>query len=49
MDIKELRKEIDRIDDELVKLFVERMNVCRDVALYKKENGAAVYDAARER
>ena len=49
MNLEECRKEIDSIDEELVNLFVRRMNVAKSVAEYKKENKKAVYDAERER
>lgn len=49
MDLLQCRKEIDNIDRELVELFVRRMNVAKDVAAYKKQNGMNVYDAERER
>ncbi|MBR6522381.1 MAG: chorismate mutase, partial [Oscillospiraceae bacterium] len=49
MDLKDLRVKIDAIDDELVRLFQERMKIAADVAAYKKENGMAVLDKARER
>ena len=49
MDLQDCRKEIDRIDDELVRLFAERMNVSAQVAAYKKEHGMAILDARRER
>lgn len=49
MDLQQCRKEIDRIDDELVRLFAERMTVSETIAAYKKENGVAVLDARRER
>lgn len=48
MDLKELRCEIDRIDDEMVRLFVKRMAVSADIAAYKKANGLPIYDPARE-
>ncbi len=48
-DLGDARKKIDKIDEELVKLFVERLAVSRDVALAKRENGGAVSDPARER
>ena len=44
----ELRKRIDDIDEELVKLFAKRMEVSAEIAQYKKENGIPVRDAARE-
>ena len=49
MDIQDLRKEIDDIDDELVRLFVKRMNVSAQVADYKKEHGLPILVPARER
>lgn len=48
MDLKELRNEIDKIDDELVKLFVRRMEIAAQVAAYKKENNLPVFVPARE-
>ena len=41
MDISELRGQIDRIDDELVKLFSQRMAVAAQIADFKKENNEA--------
>ena len=38
MEIKELREQIDIIDDELVRLFAKRMDISKQVAEYKKEN-----------
>jgi len=49
MSIKELRNEIDEIDESLVKLFKKRMEVSSDIAAYKKEHGKAIYDPERER
>ena len=37
MELKDLRNEIDAIDDELVRLFVKRMECSAQVADYKKE------------
>ena len=48
MSLDELRNRLDAIDAQLVALFAERMDVCREVALYKKEHGLAVLDAKRE-
>ena len=47
--MKELREQIDRIDAELFRLFGERMDVVRQVALYKKAHGLPVLDPVRER
>ena len=49
MELKDLRNQIDEIDDELVKLFVKRMNISAQVADYKKANNLPIYVPARER
>ncbi|MBR1757402.1 MAG: chorismate mutase [Lachnospiraceae bacterium] len=49
MDLQECRKEIDRIDAELVRLLNERMDVSREVANYKISVGMPVYDPVREK
>ena len=49
MDINELRKDIDRIDEELVSLIRERMETAAKIGEYKRENNLPVYDPARER
>lgn len=49
MDLNELRAEIDKIDDELVRLFVERMEVSARIADYKKEKGLPIFVPERER
>lgn len=49
MEIKDLRKQIDNVDEQMVKLFVERMQIAGKVAEYKKENDLSIYDAERER
>lgn len=43
------RQEIDRIDGELVKLFLERMAVTGKVGEYKQRAGIPVLDAGREK
>ncbi|MCD7739384.1 MAG: prephenate dehydratase [Lachnospiraceae bacterium] len=48
-DLGELRKEIDEIDEQIVSLYERRMDVCREVAQYKIENGKKVFDSVRER
>ena len=47
-DISELRKHIDRIDDDILELFKERMDVAHEVAAYKAENKLPVFDRNRE-
>ena len=49
MDISELRGQIDQIDDELVKLFSQRMAVSAQIADFKKENNLPIFVPARER
>ena len=49
MDLKECRREIDIIDEQILDLFARRMDVSAQVAAYKKEHGLPVLDAARER
>lgn len=48
MDLNELRLEIDKIDDQLVQLFCQRMEVSARIADYKKENGLPIFVPARE-
>lgn len=43
------REQINQIDDDLVRLFQERMEVAGEIAKYKKENNLPVLDTARER
>ena len=47
--LEQYRQEIDRIDGELVKLFLERMDVTGKVGAYKQANGMPVLDAEREK
>lgn len=48
MDLLEIRQRIDEIDNRLVELFVERMKITDEVAVYKKANGLPVLDRGRE-
>ncbi|MFQ9514870.1 MAG: bifunctional chorismate mutase/prephenate dehydratase [Eubacterium sp.] len=47
-DLLESRKEIDEIDDNIIRLFERRMQVCKDVAEYKLNTGKPVLDRKRE-
>lgn len=49
MDLDYLRSKIDKIDDELVELFQQRMDVAAEIGEYKKEHGLKTLDASRER
>lgn len=48
MDLTDLRNEIDSIDEDILKLFLKRMDVCRQVADYKKEHSLPVMQGGRE-
>ena len=48
MDLTDLRKEIDEIDDELIPLLLKRMDVSKRVAQYKIQHGLEVLNAERE-
>ena len=49
MNIDQLRKEIDKTDDELVRLFNKRMNTVLEIAKYKESTGMGVLDNSREK
>lgn len=49
MNLEELRKEIDKVDDELIALIEKRMDIATDIAKYKKENNLPVLNSKRER
>ena len=48
MDLLKLRQQIDEIDEDIVKLYERRMEICRQVAEYKIETGKKVLDRQRE-
>ena len=48
MELSELRKQIDAIDEQIVRLYEERMGISAQVAQYKIENGRKVFDRVRE-
>ena len=49
MELNELRSEINQIDDEILRLFLRRMEVAGQVADYKRENNLPIYQPQRER
>lgn len=49
MELKDYRNQIDRIDDEIVRLFQQRMDVAAQIAEYKKEHDLPILQAGRER
>jgi chorismate mutase len=49
MTIEDIRSEIDRLDDELLKIFNHRAALALKIGAIKKESGLAVYDPEREK
>lgn len=49
MNIDDLRIEIDRLDDELLRIFNERAQIALKIGAIKKEISLPVYDPAREK
>ncbi len=49
MDITQLRAEIDRLDDELLQLFIRRMVISGEIADYKKAQNMPIFVPSRER
>ena len=47
--LQESRTRINEIDDQLVRLFEERMHTVENVAKYKAENNFPVFDSSREK
>lgn len=48
MDLLDLRKEIDKIDEQLIPLLLKRMSISEQVAKYKVERGIPVLNSERE-
>ena len=48
LNLDEIRKEIGEINDEMLALFVKRMELSAQVAMYKKANGLPTLDRKRE-
>ncbi len=49
MKLEDCRREIDRINREMLSLFVDRMRAAEGIAEYKKAEGLPILDPARER
>lgn len=47
--LEDLRRKIDRLDDELLELLAKRMEVAREIGRYKKEHNLPVVQTARYR
>ena len=48
MSLEQLREKIDKIDDQMLRLFEERMDIAAEVAAYKQANGLPILDRKRE-
>ena len=48
-ELSEIRTQIDRIDKDISRLFLERMDASADVAEYKRATNAPIFDPTRER
>ena len=48
MELSEIRKKIDKLDEELVRIIAKRIALIPDVANYKKENNIPRYNPERE-
>lgn len=48
-ELKDMRSAIDKIDSELIKCIVRRLDVAKDIAAYKVKNNLPVFDPQRER
>lgn len=46
--ISPLRKRIDEIDEQIMRLLKERVNVCENIGIIKREQGIPVRDRRRE-
>ncbi|MFO7793183.1 MAG: chorismate mutase [Candidatus Saliniplasma sp.] len=47
--IHELRKRIDQIDEEILKLLDERVAVAKEIGRVKRERGISITDTQREK
>lgn len=48
MELNELRKQIDKVDKQMAKLFEERMDIVKQIGNYKKEHNLPILDKERE-
>jgi len=48
MDLNDFRQKMDKIDDEIVRLFDQRMDVSSEIAQYKFVNNLPVHNPERE-
>ncbi|MDY0074296.1 MAG: chorismate mutase [Acholeplasmataceae bacterium] len=48
MNLNELRKEIDDIDDAMMDLFIKRMSITKQIGKIKRSLNLPIYDPVRE-
>lgn len=48
MELQELRQKIDAIDEEMIRLFCQRMEVSKAIGAYKKERNLPIFVPERE-
>jgi chorismate mutase len=46
--INQLRKKIDKVDEQILRLLSERVKTCESIGSVKKEHGISIKDACRE-
>ena len=46
--IKQLRKRIDEVDEQILRSLSKRMEICKSIGLVKKEHGISIQDLPRE-
>ena len=49
MSLSSLRNQIDNIDSKILELFLERIDVCREIAKIKKSNSIPIENKKREK
>ncbi len=49
MQLEDLRTSIDKIDDQIVELYAQRMNFAKQIATVKKTDGVAISNSLREK
>ena len=49
MNLQEIRKSVDDVDNEIVRLYKKRMSLCDEIGEYKKKNNMPIYDPVREK
>jgi chorismate mutase len=47
-EIKQLRKRIDEVDEQILQFLCERMGICRSIGLIKEKHGMPIQDFPRE-